>query len=218
MKKLLIPVLCCLVATWSCGFESSYYVENAQDIVTILEHQLVNDNGVVYTLSEKAVASLPDLEEDKRYYIVFDILNQQYQIRLRNAIEAHIVTPEELPEQTEGLGSDPISFQFAQMGRKHLDMGINYYFAAGSDYAHQIKFYCTLENAGSQMNIHIYHDGNNENPTTLAEKDIKMDSRIISIPVSEWKTVNEVNIYCDVLAKDPATGEQKITRRMYSLN
>ena len=53
MKKLLIPLLCSLLAAWSCNLDSSYYAENVPDIVTVTEHRLINDNGVVYTLAEK---------------------------------------------------------------------------------------------------------------------------------------------------------------------
>ena len=114
MKKLLIPLLCSLFAAWSCHLDSSYYAENVPDIVTVTEHRLINDNGVVYTLAEKSSENLPDLEEDKRYYIVFDILNQAFEIRLHSVIPVEIKVPEELPESTEGLGGDPVQVQFAQ--------------------------------------------------------------------------------------------------------
>ncbi|MBR3990142.1 MAG: hypothetical protein IKI85_06310 [Bacteroidales bacterium] len=217
MKKLLIPLLCSLFAAWSCHLDSSYYAENVPDIVTVTEHRLINDNGVVYTLAEKSSENLPDLEEDKRYYIVFDILNQAFQIRLHSVIPVEIKVPEELPENTEGLGGDPIQVQFAQYGRRYMDLGINCYFAAGSDYARQLKFYYTLENADSQLNIHLYNDGNNENPAKMDEKDLKIQSHIISIPMAKWESITEVNLSCDVLTKDATTGEFTITRRNYQL-
>lgn len=217
MKKLLIPLLCSLVAAWSCSMESSYYAENAQDIVTVTENKLINDNGTVYTIAEKAATGLPELEQDKRYYIVFDILNQQFEIRLTQAILVEMVSAPELPEETEGLGNDPIMFQFTQLTRSHLDLGISYYYAPNSNYAHQIKFYSTLENAGSQMNIHIFHDGNNENPAAMEDKDLKIKGQVFSIPVSGWNNVSEVNIVCDVLTKDSATGQYTVTRRSYEL-
>lgn len=218
MKKLLIPLLCSLVAAWSCNFENSYYVENAHDIVTVDESQrLINDNGVVYTISENT-SNLPALKEESRYYISFDILNQQFQIRLRSANPVDICTLEQLPAETEGLGQDPVNPLFSQASRYYLDLGISYYVASGSDYAHQIKFYYTLDNAESQLNIHVYHDGNGESPVSMEEKDLKLESKVISMPISQWvKTVNEIVIHFDVLVKDSTTGKYVTARREYTL-
>lgn len=217
MKKLLIPLLCSLVAAWSCDFKSTYYVENAPDIVNVIDSRLINDQGVVYTITDKATTNLPNLEDGKRYYIVFDILNQQFDILLRNVTPVSIITPAILPDETEGLGSDPIKIQFAQGNRSYIDLGIAYPVAAGSNYARQLKFYYTLENADSQLNIHIFYDGNNENPTKMEEKDLKSEFSVFSIPISQWTKIQEVNISCDVLATDYSTGKYTIVHRTYTV-
>lgn len=217
MKKLLIPLLCSLVAAWSCDFKNTYHVENAQDIVNVTNSRIINDFGVEYTLTDKASTQLPSLEEGKRYYIVFDVLNQQLEIVLRNVLPVSVVSPADLPDETETLGSDPIKIQFGQANRSYVDFGISYPVAVGSNYARQIRIYYTLENADSQLNIHIFYDGNHENPVTMDDKDLKAESGVFSIPISQWKDVQEVNITCDVLATDFNTGKDTVVRRTYSL-
>ena len=94
MKKILFPLLCCLVAFWSCNMKGSYSANNVQDIVTVGDHELVSDTGVKYYVLE-VPKDAPALEVGKRYYIVFDILNIDYDISVSSVIPVQIVVPTE---------------------------------------------------------------------------------------------------------------------------
>ncbi len=216
MKKLLIPLICGLLATWACTpFENEYHAENMQDIITIRENLMVNDYGVVYTLKEKASASIPALEEGKRYFIVFDVLNQQMDIRLNMLLNVDITTPRALPEDQEIAGNDPVVFQFNSVGKLYWDLGITTYKAKNSTFEHKLSYYYTIQPGENKLILHIYHEGNNENPSTLTNDQLEAETHIISIPMANFKDVNDYGVCCDVLVKNAESGKYEVARRSF---
>lgn len=213
MKKLLIPLLCCLVAAWACNMEGSYSAQNVQDIVTVAKGQLVNDNGVRYTISD-VYKDAPALEEGKRYYIVFDILNINYDISVRSVTPIQVIVPVPASDQEEITAHDPIDVVFNWVGTSYLDLGYTYYYNEQSNCAHDLLVRYNLTNGDSVLNLFLYHDGNDENPAAMAEKDLKTGTRIISIPVSQWN-LSGVNLTMDVLIND-GTGKYTVERQTYS--
>lgn len=213
MKKLFIPLICSLIAAWSCNMEGTYYAENMQDIVTILEHKLVNESGVVYNVTEKG-NSLLEMEEGERYFIVFDILNRNLDIRLTNVLPVSIKSAAPVPTE-EITAHDPVSLLFSSIGPKYMDLGFNYQCAKNSNYAHTLTFYYTLNNADSQLNLFLYHDGNDENLSKMSAKDLETRTSIISIPISQWQNVKEVTLTCDILAQDASTGAYSVVRHTF---
>lgn len=212
MKKLLIPLLLCLAV--SCHMEGTYYAENMQDIITVAEeNQLVSDNGIIYTL--QTGTSIPNWMEGERYYIVFDILNRDLEIRLKSAHLMHIMEAAPAPEEPVAA-HDPVQFAFNQVGSKYMDLILAYSKADGSNYAHNFSVYYTVNNADGQLNLFLYHDGNDENLSKMESKDLKQDNYLLSIPINRWTNLTEITLTCDVLVQDTATGEYEVVRRTFS--
>lgn len=215
MKKLLIPLICGLLATWACTpFENDYHAENMQDIITINENLMVNDYGVVYTLKENACDNLPALEEGKRYFIVFDVLNRLFEIRLNKILNIDITTPRPLPENQEIAGNDPVVFQNT-VGKMYWDLAITTYKAKNSNYEHKTSYYYTIDSIENKLTLHIYHEGNNENPSTMTNDQLEAETQIISIPLSNFKDITSYAVCCDVLVKNAETGKYEVARHTY---
>lgn len=202
MKKLLIPLVCSLIAAWSCNLEGSYSAQNVWDIVTIQQHKLVNDSGVVYNVSS-APKDMPELEEGKRYYLVFDILNKSYEIAVQTCLPVAILVPTPADEAEEITAHDPILVQFNYIGSKYIDLGFNYYYDDRSNFAHEVFGRYTIsvdpQDGNHILNLSLYHDGNSENPAVMDEASLKLGTRIVSIPVDAWD-FKAVTLTVDILS------------------
>ena len=215
MKRLLIPFICCLLAAWSCSIgDATYYVENAQEIITVNEGLLVNDNGIVFTMKEDATTSSYRFEEGYRYHIRFDVLDYSYHIRLKEVNPITYTAAEPLPEG-EITFNDPIIRQYSVISKNYWDLAFYTYRAANSNYAQQVHYYYTFDQTMGLLNLHVYVDGNNENPTTMEEKDLKADLHLVSIPLSSFKNLVDFSLTHDILSKK-SDGTYEIIRRTYS--
>lgn len=196
MKKLLIPLVCGLFAICSCNLEGSYSATNVQDIVTIVEHQPMNDLGVQYTITKKA-QDTPELTEGNRYFMLFDILNRQYEISVKSASPVEILPAQAVDPAEEIKGHDPIQIYFNWIGSRYMDLAIGYYFDEKSNYARTFQARYSLDEA-STLNVFLYLDGNNENPASMDENNLKQNTHFISIPISDWD-FKAVTLTVDIL-------------------
>lgn len=219
MKKLLLPILCCLFAVASCTLGGSYSATNMKDLVTMDQGRLVNDYGVTYTISEISGQDLPTLVEGQRYYAVFDILNEQLEIVLKHAQPTKIVTPIPAPDNVEEIAEkDPVEFQFDVPGNKYRDLGIVYYKNPKSNFVHDVTVYYRLEDAGATLHLYVFHEGNNENPAFMESKDLIKDFMVISVPISSFSNVNSHLLTWDLLVQDMTTKEYSVVRRTQEIN
>lgn len=196
MKKLLIPLVCGLFAICSCNLEGSYSATNVQDIVTIVEHQPMNDLGVQYTITKKA-QDTPELTEGNRYFMLFDILNRQYEISVKSASPVEILPAQAVDPAEEIKGHDPIQIYFNWIGSRYMDLAIGYYFDEKSNYARTFQARYSLDEA-STLNVFLYLDGNNENPASMDENNLKQNTHFVSIPISDWD-FKAVTLTVDIL-------------------
>ena len=212
MKRLLIPFICCLVAAWSCTLgDATYYVENATDIITINEGRLVNDNGIVFTMKEDATTSSYRFEEGYRYFILFDVLDYSYHIRLKEVNPFTYTTTEPLPEE-EVTFNDPIHISYNSISKNYWDVVFFTYQKTNSNYAQRVFYYHEFDQTTGLLKLHIYVDGNNENPVTMEEKDLKVESHLVSIPLRYFKNVTDFALTFDYLHKKNDGGYEIIRR------
>ena len=212
MKKLLIPLLISLAAVWSCNIDGSYTAKNVNDIITVGDHGLVSDTGVQYTVTE-VYKDAPAMEVGKRYYIVFDILNNKYEISISHIVPVQVVQAEEKAQGEEITAHDPIDVIFNWVGRSYMDLAFNYYYDKKSDCAHDVFVRYSITNGGV-LTLDIYHDGADENPSVMDIDDLKLGTRIISIPIGQWE-VSALVVTMDVLIKN-TDGTYKVERKEYS--
>lgn len=219
MKKLVL-FICCIIVAVSCNLNGSYYAENVAEIVTIQSGKLVRDNGNALTVVQESGVTVASLNEGERYYLIFDILKQYYdeqgyavnEIRLKSATPVEIIVPAMASESEEITACDPVLFDFNWLGPKFLDMGLILYTNPKSNCAHNLFARYSLDETGSVLTLYLYHDGNNENPAYMDEKDLVTKGRIISIPMDRWENLKELRLTCDRLTWDGESGCYKVTR------
>ena len=210
MKKLLIPLIFSLVAAWSCNVGTTYSATNVQDIVTIVEHQLVSDGGVLYTVTA-APKDMQELQEGHRYYLLFDILNQYFDIEIKSVVPIDIITPaEDTGEEVQA--HDPVIVQFNYIGKKYIDLAFTYYYDPTSNCAHDV-FVNALRDK-KKLQLTLYHDGNDENPTKMSEESLKQNTRIISIDKGDQE-LESVSLTLNLLGKDEK-GNYAILTKTYT--
>lgn len=216
MKKYFLLLVCCLAAAWSCKLEGSYNQSNVQDFVTLTEGQLVNDYGTVFTIRNVASDKVPvPTVEGKRYFLLFDILNVDLDITLKNSTEVTTlpVTP---AEETAPPAHDPVSLAFYNITPSYLNLGLTYYRLKNSDLLHTFTVEYEKEKATNYITLILYHDGGDENPATVEDESaLEEDYALLSIPLKQgdW-TPSGVNLTCHVLQKNEE-GAWEVTQTTY---
>lgn len=212
MKRVFLTLLCCLAA-WSCNMEGSFSAKNAWDFVTVAQGKLVSDTGAVYTVSD-VPKDAPALEEGKRYYVVFDILNINYEVSITSVTPIRIVVPTLESPQEEITAHDPVEVLSNWIGPNYIDIMLSYYYDEKSSFEHDIFGRYTISNGDTILSLSLYHDGNDENPSAMDEKLLKKENAIISIPVSQWELVS-ATISLDILTQG-TDGSYKVERKTFS--
>mgnify|MGYP006916118358 CR=1 FL=1 len=212
MKKLIPFLLAILPLVVSCKLEDTFTQTNVQEMVTVREGVLLNDNGYVFNVTEDALGVDKWKIEGNRYLALFDILNRPLDIRLKEVVKASIVYPAEYDE-TEEYPADPLSPEMAGISGGYLNLGLGYYKAKGSNAAHPIRFFEEVK--GSQHNLHIFHEGNGEDPTRMEESDLETTIVMFSLPL-ELKSSERVSLVMDVITTDSA-GKKTVEEKTINL-
>ena len=106
MKKILLPLVCCLMAT-SCLKENTFYMENYTDFATFYEGKLVTDNAYRFSVVDNQSGTEAWKKEGERFFIKCDILNRNLEIRLKSLL--HVDIEEALPyTEEENEPDDPV--------------------------------------------------------------------------------------------------------------
>ena len=218
MKKL-IPLLLCLVAAWSCKMEGSFYYQNCQDFVTLTEGLLMNDYGVVYTISDVASdkVNIPTVS-GRRYFLYFDIVNANQEILLKSTTDVSV--PQVLPVTDPAPEAhDPIAISFNSISPSYLNLGIVFHKSKTSEYVHRFYVQYARDEETNNIVFYFYHDGNDENPASADISTLEEDSCIISIPLFgyDW-TLSGLQFNCHVLQKKADDSGYEVVQRIYTSN
>ena len=212
MKKLIPILLAFLPLAVSCKLDDTYTQTNVQEMVTVKEGVLLNDNGYVFNVTEDALGADKWKIEGNRYLALFDILNRALDIRLKEVVKVSIVSPAEYDEAEE-YPADPLSPEMAGVSGGYLNLGLGYYKAKGSNAAHPIRFYEEVK--GTVHYIHITHEGNGEDPTRMDEKDLETAIAVFSLPL-DLKRGERVSLVMNVIVTD-STGKKTVQEKTINL-
>lgn len=219
MKKLFVLLLC-LVAAWSCHMDGSYYFQNCQDFVTLQEGCLVNDYGVVYSISQVASDQVViPTTSGRRYFLYFDILNANREILLKGTTDVSVLQPLPVTDPAPAY-HDPIALAFSSISPYYLNLQIAYYQVKGSDFYHRFYVQYAKDEETGMLVYNFYHDGNDENPASVADTEtLEQVSRILSIPVTgfDW-TPSGLQFNCHVLQKKSDGSGYEVVQTSYLSN
>lgn len=218
MKKYIL-ILCCLLAAWSCKLDGSYYVENTQDFVTLIDGVLANDNGVIYTLQSVASDKVPvPAVNGQRYFLVFDILDANLNILLKNSLTVPVMPALPAGEVVPPY-DDPVNVGIYNIGPKYLNLGLTYYRAKNSDFSHTFQVQYAREAATNELNLYLYHGGNHENPAEVEDAStLETAVQMLSIPygIYGWDP-SGITLTVHILQKD-GSGNWTVVQQTYGGN
>ena len=200
MKRFAVLLFCCLLATWSCKLENTFYMENVDALVNVVDGQLVSDEGVSFNVTENASGRHGFLVPDARYYMTFDILNSNLDIRIKQLLDVYVSPATPLTE--EAPGHDPVELLQGGFSGGYLNLELGIYKAKGGNHAHPIVFQYTLDEV-KKLNLRLFHDGGDENPASLPSSALETEVRYYSIPLTGFN-FDSLTLTFDVVTTDDA--------------
>jgi hypothetical protein len=211
MKKILPLLLCSLVAFSACKMEDSYTQTNVQDLVTVKGDNLVNDYGYVLTVTQDAVGRSNWQIEGARYFALFDILNRQFDISLKEMVRSIESVVWEYDETVE-YATDPVSPFMVTFSGGYLNLGLEIAKVKKSDNAHPIRFYYELDN--SYMKLHVVHDGDGEDLRNWPKDDLDYVDRVYHISNEVFDGCTKISLIWHYLDTD-ASGNPVLKESTY---
>jgi len=195
MKKFIPLLIASLFACWSCKLEDTYTETNVKDMVNVIDGLLYNDYGYNMAVVEDAVGEAKWKIEGARYLALFDILNRDLDIRLKEMLRSSIVEAEPLDDPEE-LTQDPVDLLIQGFSGGYYNIGLTITRAKSSNNAHAFHFYYTVEN--NFMKLYIEQEGNGEDPVHMSEDDLIAEDRMFSIPVDKLPYFSSLSLvmYC----------------------
>jgi len=189
-----------LLATWSCKMENTFYMENVDALVTVIDGQLVSDEGASFNVVENASGRKDYLVPDARYYMTFDILNNNLDIRIRQLLDVFVSPATPLTEEVPG--HDPVVLLQGGFSGGYLNLELGLYKAKGSNHAHPIVFQYSLDET-KKLNLRLFHDGGDEGAALLPANERESEIRYYSVPLTGFK-FESLTLTFDILSTDDA--------------
>ena len=181
MKKWLLVLAACVLTAASCMQESTFIVNNYVDFAVSSGGKLFTDTGYQLTVSSNASGSSAYQEDNKRFYLICDILNRDLDILLKTL--EPVTIKDALPyDPEEEEPDDPVSVSHS-FGGGYLNLLVGYSYRPGSQYEHKINLF--LETNNSELCLYLLHDGNHENTAHMSESELKRETRYFSFPIRD---------------------------------
>lgn len=213
MKKLFPLLLCSLIAFSACDLKDTYTRTNAQELVTVKGDYLVNDYGYVYTVTQDAVGRTKWQEEGARYLALFDILNRDLEINLKQVLRSQEASIWAYDEE-EDYPDDPVEPFLASFSGGYLNLGFEISKKTNSDNAHPIYFYKEID--GAHMYLHVIQYGDGEDLRNCSKDELTYEERLYHIPAEEFSNNNIITLVWHYLDTD-ATGAYVLKERRYDI-
>ena len=191
MKKFIPLLIASMFACWSCNLEDTYTETNVKDMLNVVDGLLYNDSGYNMAVVEDAVGEAKWKVEGARYLALFDILNRNLDIRLKDVLRSQIIEGEPL-EDPEALSQDPVELLVQGFSGGYFNVGFTITRAKNSNNAHAFHFYYTVEN--NNLMLYVEQEGNGEDPVHMSSDDLVSEDRMFSIPVDKLPYFSSISM------------------------
>ena len=199
MKKLIPLLMASLFACWSCELKDTYTQTNVRDMVNVKGDNLVNDFGYTLNVVEDAVGAAKWKVDGARYYAVYDILNRNLDIRLKETHRATIQEADELAD-AEQLSKDPVLLTLEGICGGYINLGFSITRQKNSNFAHVLRFHYKVEN--NYMKLYVEHEGNGEDEAHMESSELVTEDLMFSIPMEEFPYFSSLGIVLNVIATE----------------
>ena len=217
MKKTVLALMAAAALASSCAFtEDVFMMTNVNQFVTVGGNSLLDDYGTVFTVTEDYTDGAWKTE-GQRLYILFDILNRDYEISLTAYAPAVIQNMNMLSDVPLDT-ADPVVISDSSVSpNAYLNLVLEYY--ALKDGAAEHSFELGYIDDGNTLALYLTHEGAGENPAAMDSDLLVSDSVFLSFPISGIVPSGEsrtITLRADVLTKD-ADGNYSVTRKTGTL-
>lgn len=218
MKKILLPLLCSLLAV-SCLKDATFTVQNFSDFAVSHEGKLVTDNAYSLTVTENESGNEAWKTEGGRFFIVCDILNRNLEIKLKSVQEVSVIEANPYVED-EHEPDDPVVVFDHSISGGYINLAMNVYGDPSAKEEHQISFHYTSNELQNEFTFYVLHEGRHENPAYMDEKKLETRTLLFSIPL--WERVKrnvpvKLNLCLYQLDKN-SDGSYKVEKNTYPLH
>ncbi|MBQ6198321.1 MAG: hypothetical protein IJK44_03695 [Bacteroidales bacterium] len=192
MKKIL-AIIAGMLAVASCRPpESTFSAQNVADYFTYKDGTLYNDYGNTFAITQDNTDGKWKVDGG-RMYAIFDILNAQLDIVLKQylsgTIKAHsgVVDKENLP------AGDPVVISDCNIGGGYLNVMLTYYYKEGTDCPHDTRL--LYDDDGQTLRLYLVHDGAGENPVAMDKDSLKSKNVLYCfqfldmVPSGEYRSI-----------------------------
>ena len=191
MKKFIPLLIASLFACWSCNLEDTYTETNVKDMLNVVDGLLYNDSGYNMAVVEDAVGEAKWKVEGARYLALFDILNRNLDIRLKDVLRSQIIEGQPL-DDPEALSQAPVELLVQGFSGGYFNVGFTITCAKNSNNAHAFHFYYTVEN--NNLMLYVEQEGNGEDPVHMSSDDLVSEDRMFSIPVDKLPYFTSISL------------------------
>ena len=191
MKKFIPLLIASLFACWSCELKDSYTETNVKDMVNVVSGQLYTDYGYRLTVVEDVVGEAKWKVEGARFLAIYDILNRDLDIRLKEVLRSQVL--EAIPlENPEALSQDPVELLAQGFSGGYFNVGFTITRAKNSNNAHAFHFHYTVEN--NNLMLYVEQEGNGEDSVHMSSDDLVSEDRMFSIPLDNLPYFTSVTL------------------------
>lgn len=188
MRKAWILLLGLVMGLTSCHFEDVFTATNLRAFVTVKEGTLVDDTGGSCSIVQDGTDGAWKTE-DARLYILYDILNRNWDIALKGYLTCIIQNTEPAPvveegEEVQEVQLDPIIPVDHSFGGGYFNFVLDYYLLPGAETPHDMHLYAGKNGAEDALMLRLIHEGNGENPAAMSIDQLKTARRAYCFPIS----------------------------------
>lgn len=206
-----------LLTAVSCNLKDVFTITNLDDIVTVEGEYLVSDTGTMYRVTEDLTESKDWRKDGNRIYALMNVLNRQLEVTLKEARLIEICPAEPLTVTDEDP-MDPVVVTLQNISGNYLNLALQIFKEKGTECPHNIWFQYRKAPNGDDVELYVFHAGNNENPSVIPEDDLKTEARFYSIPLEEITTsrTTMITLVLDTLVKD-SEGKFSVKRSSFQM-
>ena len=216
MRKYIFALICCVLAVSACEMKDEFRASNVTDLVTaVSDNTLINDYGVSYTITGDETDRL--WKKQDRLLVVFDVLNRDYDITLKQYVKSIVQNPSPASEESAG-GKDPVEIEASVISGGYVNAQIAYYRSKSSDFLHTISMEYEDQPKENRFNLYLYHNGNGENPAQRDKDGLEKVTSLYSFRLSGLLPAGESRmLYITIYELTTVSGKQEVSTRTYQL-